>query len=437
MTKKPILSFWQIFNMSFGFFGIQMVFATQGGNMSRIFQTLGARDSDIPLLWLAAPLSGLIIQPIIGYMSDRTWTRFGRRKPYFFFGVILSFITLLLMPTCTAAWMAAVFLCFLDSSINISMEPFRALVADKVSEEQRTFGFTMQSVLIGAASVFASYLPNLFQRFDVANTAPSHMLPDTVKYSFYVTAVFLIVAIFYTLLTTPEYPPEDMEEFEREKRESKGLINFIKEILHSITTMPRVMRQVAIVQLFSWFALFAMWANSNSAITARFFHTSDPTSVAYNEGSNFLNVCFVVFNIVCTVLGFLLPSIAGAIGRKWTHCVCLLVGAAGFLLIYFVPDKEWLYLCYGLIGVAWCSILSMPYTIISAAIPPKKMGVYMGLFNMFICIPQIIASIGGLNFLKDTFIGKDAVHGLVLAGIFMLLASISTFIIKEEIVKPG
>ena len=432
MTNKPRLSLWQIFNMSFGFLGIQIGFALQGANMSRIFQTLGASEDQIPGLWLAAPLTGLIIQPIIGHMSDRTWTRFGRRKPYFFLGAVLSCFALVWMPYSSALWIAAGMLCILDASINISMEPFRALVADKLPDEQRTIGFTMQSILIGLGAVVASLMPVIFTWLGVSNSAAKGVIPNSVKYSFFIGAACFMAAIIYTNVTTPEYPPEDLEAFEREKKQSKGLFAAIAEIFQSIITMPKTMIEIALVQLFTWFALFAMWTNSTPAITAHVFHSSDPTSNAYNDGANFVGICFGVFNGVTAIVGFLIPALANKIGRKYTHMLCLLIGSAGLLSIYFVDDKYMLLGSYALIGIAWASILSMPYAMLSAALPAKKVGVYMGLFNMFICIPQIVASLGGLNFLTHHLIGPSAIHGIVLAGILMALAAVSVLVIKED-----
>ena len=400
--------------------------------MSRIFQTLGASEDQIPGLWLAAPLTGLIIQPIIGHMSDRTWTRFGRRKPYFFLGAVLSCLALFWMPYSSSLWMAAGMLCILDASINISMEPFRALVADKLPDEQRTQGFTTQSILIGSGAVLASLLPFLFTWFGVSNEAAKGIIPDSVKYSFYVGAVCFMAAIIYTNITTPEYPPDDMEEFNRRKKESGGLFSAIAEIFNCIVNMPRTMIEIAVVQLFTWFALFAMWTNSTPAITSHIFHITDTTSKEYNDGANYVGICFAVFNGITAIVGFLIPSLAQRIGRRFTHMLCLLMGAGGLLSIYFIQDSHILLISFAFIGIAWASILSMPYAMLSAAIPANKMGIYMGLFNMFICIPQIVASIGGLNFLTHHLIGPSAIHGIILAGILMLIAALSVLVIKEE-----
>jgi maltose/moltooligosaccharide transporter len=365
-------------------------------------------------------------------MSDRTWTRFGRRKPYFFLGAVLSCFALVLMPYSSALWMAAGMLCILDASINISMEPFRALVADKLPDEQRTIGFTTQSILIGLGAVFASCMPVIFTWLGVSNIAEPGIIPNSVKYSFFVGAACFMAAIIYTNATTPEYPPEDMAAFEEERKKSGNPITAIAEIFNSIVTMPKTMLEIALVQLFTWFALFAMWTNSTPAITAHVFGTSDTTSAAYNEGANFVGICFAGFNGVAAIMGFIIPALANKLGRKYTHMLCLLLGSAGLLSIFYVHDKYVLLGSYALIGIAWASILSMPYAMLSAALPANKVGVYMGLFNMFICIPQIVASLGGLNFLTHTFIGPSAIHGIVLAGILMALAAVSVLVIKEE-----
>ena len=432
-TAKPNLSLWNIFNMSFGFLGIQIGFGLQGANMSRIFQTLGASESEIPGLWLAAPLTGLLVQPIIGYYSDRTWSQWGRRKPYFFIGAVFSCIALIFMPHVSALWMAAGMLCLLDASINISMEPFRALVADKLPDAQQTQGFAMQSILIGLGSLLASLSPILFKAIGVANVAAAGVIPNNVKYSFYLGAVCFMAAILYTNLTTKEYPPADMDAFEKEKAASKGLLNAVKEIVESIGNMPLAMKQIALVQLFTWFALFAMWANATPAITSHIFHATDPTTKSYNDGADYINWYWAVFNIMTTLMGFVLPTIASYIGKRSTHRICLILGGIGLLSIYFADSPKMLFGSFALIGIAWSSILCMPFSIIAAAIPARKMGVYMGLFNMFICIPQIIASLGGLNFLTHNLIGENAIHGIILAGILMIGAALSTLVIGPTI----
>jgi maltose/moltooligosaccharide transporter len=328
--------------------------------------------------------------------------------------------------------MATGMLCVLDASINISMEPFRALVADKLGDEQRTQGFAMQSILIGLGAMFASYLPNIFHSLGISNTAAQGVIPDSVRYAFYFGAFCFIAAIMYTNMTTPEDPPQDMEAFLREKEDSKGILNVFTSIFNCILKMPTAMKQIALVQLFTWFALFAMWSNATPAITSHVFHTTDTTSSAYNDGADYINWCWVLFNLSNVITGFLIYFFGKGISKKMIHFTCLVIGGLGLMSIYFVTSPSVLQGSFILIGVAWASILSMPFAIISSAIPAKDTGVYMGLFNMFICIPQIIASLGGLNFLTHHLIGPNAIHGILLAGILMVLAAFSTILVKEE-----
>jgi maltose/moltooligosaccharide transporter len=323
-------------------------------------------------------------------------------------------------------------LCILDASINISMEPFRALVADKLGEEQRTQGFAMQSILIGAGAMFASYLPNIFHNMGISNTAAPHVIPDSVKYAFYFGAFCFMAAILYTNWTTTEDPPADMDKFTADKQSSGGIGSALGSIASCIARMPTAMRQIAIVQLFTWFALFAMWSNMTPAVTAHVFHATDPTSAAYNDGADFINGCWVVFNLFNVLTGFAIYFWGKQLSKRYIHLVCLLVGGVGLTSIYFVSSPSMLYVCFALIGIAWASILSMPFAIISSCIPSENTGVYMGLFNMFICIPQIIASLGGLNFLTHSCIGPDAIHGILLGGILMCIAAGTTLLIKEK-----
>ena len=443
--EKPRLSFRNIFNMSFGFFGIQVGFGLQGANMGRIYQTLGTSEEDLPLMFLAAPLTGLIVQPIIGYMSDRTWGRFGRRRPYFFVGAVLSSIALLIMPYSPTAWFVFGMLWILDASINISMEPFRAFVADKLPPSQRTFGYSMQSIVIGVGAVLASLFPYIFTALGIDNTAVEGQQTDAVKLSFAVGAVFFIGAVMYTVFTTREYPPEDLEAFEREKRETAGFGNAVKHIFGGILAMPKKMQRLAVVQFFTWFALFALFIFNTPAITAHVYGTTDPNSEVYNQAGNWIGVCFAVWNGMAAIMGFLLPSIANAISRKTTHMVCLVIGALGFFSIYFVPtpeagqDSMALLGSFALMGIAWGSILSMPYAMLSTGVPAKKMGMYMGVFNFFICFPQILASVGLLNWLTDVGFGSAieagasrGLYAMMIGGILMLIAAASVFLVDDS-----
>lgn len=443
--EKPRLSFRDIFNMSFGFFGIQVGFGLQGANMGRIYQTLGTSEDELAIMFLAAPLTGLLVQPIIGYMSDRSWSKYGRRKPFFFWGAILSSIALLIMPHSPTAWFAFGMLWILDASINISMEPFRALVADKLPNSQRTDGYAMQSILIGTGAVLASSLPFLFTELGVANEVVDGQQTDAVKYSFAIGAVFFIGAVLYTVLTTKEDPPEDMEAFEAERKATAGFSNAVKHIFGSILAMPKKMQRLAVVQFFTWFALFALFIFNTPAITAYVYKAPDPNSDMYNQAANWVGICFMVWNGMAAIFGFILPAMARAMGRKMTHATCLVIGAIGFFSMYFVPTPEAgtdsipLLVSFALMGVAWSSILSMPYAMLSSGVPAKKMGLYMGVFNFFICAPQILASIGGLNFLTKGLFGSFIAEGesmgiyaMMVGGILMLVAAASVALVDDS-----
>jgi len=436
MTQnKNRLSFWQIWNMSFGFLGIQFGFALQGGFMSRIFQTLGADKDAIPLLWIAAPLTGLLVQPIVGYLSDRTWhPKFGRRKPFFFIGAVFSTIALFFAPYSSALWMAAGALWMLDASINISMEPFRALVADKLPDSQRSYGFVVQTLIIGIGTWVASNLPWLMTQIGVPNTAAEGVVPDSVKYAFAIGALVLFTSILYTILTTDEYPPEDLEEFEKEKAKNSGFFSGFGEIIKNITQMPTVMKQLGVVQFFSWFAFFTMWSFATPAITEHIFGATDTTSVEYNNAAdsvgNYLGTYGLVSMFYALILAFVASKIK--INRKLLHMVSLIAGGLGFILIYYISEPWMLHICFSLVGIAWASILSMPYAMLSSSVEPKKMGVYMGIFNMFIVIPQIIAALGGVNFLYKIIFGEAVINTMLLAGTLLILAGFSNLLITDR-----
>lgn len=403
--------------------------------MSRIFQTLGAEKDAIPLLWIAAPLTGLLVQPIVGYLSDRTWhKRFGRRKPFFFFGALFSTIALFFAPYSSALWMAAGALWVLDASINISMEPFRALVADKLPDSQRSYGFVVQTLIIGIGTYVASNLPLLMTNLGVANTAPEGVVPDSVKYAFGIGALVLFSSIMYTILTTKEYPPEDMEEFKRENEKSKGLFNGVTEIFKNIAGMPLIMKQLGVVQFFSWFAFFTMWSFATPAITEHIFNATDTTSQAYNDAADSVGNYLGTYGLVSMFFALILSVITSKIkiNRKLLHMFSLIAGGFGFILIYFITEAWMLHICFGLVGIAWASILSMPYAMLSSTVEPKKMGVYMGIFNMFIVIPQIIASLGGVNFLYKLIYGEAVINTMLLAGTLLIIAGLSNLLIRES-----
>ena len=433
--EKKKLSFWQIWNMSFGFLGIQFGFALQGGFMSRIFQTLGAEKDAIPFLWIAAPLTGLLVQPIVGYLSDRTWhPKFGRRKPFFFLGAVFSTIALFFAPYSSALWMAAGALWILDASINVSMEPFRALVADKLPESQRSYGFVVQTLIIGIGTWVASNLPWLMTQLGAANTAPEGVIPDSVKYAFGIGAFVLFTSILYTILTTDEYPPEDLEAFEKEKRQNNGFFGGFKEILQLIVNMPTVMKQLGLVQFFSWFAFFTMWSFATPAITEHIFGATNTSSEASNIAADSVGNYLGTYGLVSMFFALILSLIASKIkiNRKLLHLFSLLAGGLGFILIYYVSEPWMLHICFALVGIAWASILSMPYAMLSGSVEPQKMGTYMGIFNMFIVIPQIVAALGGVNFLYKLLFGEEVIYTMTLAGTLLILAGLANLLITDK-----
>ncbi|AII51978.1 MFS transporter [Hymenobacter sp. APR13] len=428
--EKPRLSFWQIWNMSFGFLGIQFGFALQNANVSRIFETLGG--TEIALYWLAAPLTGMLVQPIIGYMSDRTWSpKWGRRRPFFLIGAILASFALLVMPNVSALWMAVGMLWIMDSSINISMEPFRALVGDLLPSEQRTTGFAAQTFFIGVGAVVASSLPWMFTNwFGIANTAPAGQIPPSVKYAFYLGGVIFFLAVLWTVLNTKEYPPENMAEFEEEKRRTAGFWNGIRESFSGIFHMPKTMAQLAIVQFFSWLALFSMWIYTTPAVTSHIYHTTDATSKIYNEGADWVGICFAVYNGISAIAALLLPAIARATSRRFTHMLCLVAGGLGLISIYFIQDPKMLLLSMVGVGIAWASILSVPYAMLAGALPANKMGYYMGVFNFFIVIPQVVAGLI-LGFFTKSVFGGESVYTLVLGGCSMIISGLLTLRVQD------
>jgi len=496
MKQKPQLSFWQIWNMCFGFLGIQFGFALQNANVSRIFQTLGAEIEDLPILWVAAPVTGLIVQPIVGYMSDRTWNRLGRRRPFFLFGAILASLALFVMPNSPYLWMAAGMLWIMDASINISMEPFRAFVGDNLPKQQRTLGFAMQSFFIGIGAIVASALPWMMANwFEVSNTAGPGQIPDTVKWSFYLGGVVFLAAVLWTVISSKEYSPGEITEFEAGEEASEefadseprspskyrngglawivagaafftwvaaggldkqlyilaagaiafgglqlltgqlqtrgrtenGLYHIVEDLFH----MPRVMKQLAVVQFFSWFALFAMWIYSTAAVTSHHFGATDVTSQAYNEGANWVGVLFASYNGFAALAAIAIPFLVSRMGCRWSHLLNLSIGGIGLISFIFIRDPAWLILPMIGVGIAWASILSLPYALLSDVLPTAKMGIYMGIFNFFIVIPQLIAaSVLGLV-LREYFSGQG-IYGLVIGGALMMLAGIATLLVDKE-----
>ena len=435
--NKPRLSFWQIWNMSFGFLGIQFGWGLQMSNMSPIYKYLGASDEQIPLLWLAAPLTGFLVQPIIGAMSDRTWGPLGRRRPYFLIGAILSSLALIAMPNCSALWMAAGLLWILDASINVSMEPFRAFVADKLPEEQRGTGFAMQSFFIGVGAVIAGMLPYILKNwFHVSSdTSAANAIPPNVKISFYLGAAAFLLAVLWTVFSSKEYPPDDLDAFRRRKSASAGLGHFIGEILGALREMPRLMRRLALVQFFTWLGLFCMWLHFSNAVPV-VFGSSDPNSDTFKRGAEWAGGCYSVKDAVTFVAAFALMAAARKLDRRYVHAVCLTLGGLGLLAVGFIhgeEQKNLLLLALALGGVTWASILSMPYAILAGALPAERMGVYMGIFNFFIVLPEIIAALTFGKIVKY-WLGGNLVHAVMAGGAFMLLAALLcvAFVPKQD-----
>ncbi len=495
-APKPRLSFWQIWNMSFGFLGIQFGFALQNANTSRIFETLGADTSNLALYWLAAPITGLIVQPIIGFYSDRTWhKKWGRRRPYFALGAVLASIALCIMPNSTMLWMAVGVLWIMDASINISMEPFRAFVGDMLPPAQRTTGFAMQSFFIGIGAIVASFLPWIFTNWlNISNTAEAGTIPDSVKYSFYLGAGMLFLTVMWTVFSTKEYPPDaetenqlsnrekrkiDNEQFYRKKffdigvlllsiaivftaiiyflslekelyvltfgfgvfglahmlatiyisqgRSYLGLVSIVKDF----NTMPKTMIQLAYVQFFSWFALFAMWIYTTPAVTSYIFKSSDPTTAAYNDGADLVGLLFGVYNGIAALAALLLPILAKYTSRRVTHLIALACGGAGLISFYFIADPQMLWFSMIGVGIAWASILSVPYAMLSGSLPSEKMGYYMGVFNFFIVIPQIIAGTV-LGLMLNHFFNGESIYILVTGGVSMIIAGLLCLRVEDH-----
>ena len=423
----PRLSFWQIWNMSFGFFGIQFGWGLQMGNMSSIYEYLGAKESELPLLWLAAPLTGLLVQPVIGTMSDRTWHPvLGRRRPYFLLGAIFSSLALLLMPHCGALWMAAGLLWILDASVNVSMEPFRAFVADLLPEQQRTVGFAMQSVFIGAGAVIASKLPGwLRDHFDVsAATGVGQAIPQTVHVAFTVGAVVFLLAVLWTVLTTREYPPSP--------HEPKPRLSGAAEIWDALRQMPARMKQLAVVQFFTWMGLFCMWIFFSVAVARNILGAQDTTSSLYKDGIDLANNCFAVYNLVAFFAAMAFLWLGRVVSAKWIHFFSLLAGGLGLSAVGFIRNPDVLqWVCFSGVGIAWASILSMPYAMLSNSLPPQRMGVYMGIFNFFIVIPQILVAVV-LSRLMEHFPGVNRLTAVVFGGVALLVAALATLPVPKS-----
>lgn len=429
---KPRLSLAQIINMSVGFFGIQFGWDLQRANMGRIYENLGANPEEVPLLFLAAPLTGLIVQPIIGYLSDRTWhPRWGRRRPYFMVGAVLSSIALVFMPHSSALWMAAGLLWILDTCGNIAMEPFRAFVTDKLPDSQVNRGFIMQSLMVGIGGSIASALPWIMRNvFSVANTAEKGVMPDNVKWSFYIGAFFFLSAVLYTVFTTTEYPPADLKDHEK-KKETGGIAAGVKEIFGALANMPSQMKRVAIVQFFTWPGLFLVWFYYTTAVATNIFHGVNNEDPVYAAGADFGGLTLAFYNVVTFFFALVLPFIADKLGRKLTHSLCLLVGALGLISVGWVENKNLLFLSMAGVGIAWTSILSMPYAMLSGSLPRNKVGIYMGIFNFFIVLPEIIASLG-FKSVMTSFLNNDRMLAVQLGGFMFIIAAVLCYLLVKE-----
>ncbi|WP_288424131.1 MFS transporter [uncultured Spirosoma sp.] len=433
MKQKPRLTFWQIWNMSFGFLGIQYGFGLQQANMSPIFRYLNADEANIPILWLAGPVTGLLVQPIIGSISDRTWSpRWGRRKPFFLIGAIVTSFALFLMPNSSALWMAASLMWILDTGLNITQEPFRAFIGDKLSDEQRGLGFAMQSFFVGFGQTVANLMPTIFRLLGITTTAAvaTNVIPDSIKFPFYIGGAAVILAVLWTIYTTDEYPPDDMAEFERMKRQSSGIGGALTEIAHAFRDMPSTMKQLWWVKFFTWFGLPLMWQYLTLAVARHAFNAPTAQSPGFQEGTEWGNLCFAVFNIGCFGVSFFLPAVATRIGRRGTHALFLTLGGLGFLSMLLSNDKYAFLIGMVFVGLAWASILSMPYVLLSSSVPAERMGVYMGIFNGFIVIPQIINNLS-ISYIYP-LLGNDPRNALALAGVCLLLAAGACFLVKEN-----
>jgi maltose/moltooligosaccharide transporter len=493
---KPTFTFWQIWNMCFGFLGLQFAFGLQNANVSRIFQSLGANLEQIPVMWIAAPLTGLVVQPIIGYLSDRTWTRLGRRRPYFMAGAILAATALWLMPIAPTLWFAAALLWLLDASINVSMEPFRAFVGDQLAPRQRPQGYAMQSFFIGLGAIVASALPWILAHLGVSNIAVSNQgdakIPDTVRYAFDAGAAVLLLAILWTVLRTREYPPEQLRSFSDASpdvsphvpRAGSGLrrglawsaggsigilavsgfgldrqlylicigslawglallVHHVSDlpggfgtVMRDLETMPESMRRLAPVQFFSWLALFAMWIYTTAAVAQVHFGSSDPRSEAFNQGANWVGVLFATYNGCAAVAAVFIPMCVNRLGVRVSHMVNVWIGGAALLSFLVIRNPYWLLASMAGVGIAWASILSLPYVLLSDSLPAEKMGLYMGIFNFFIVIPQLVAA-SVLGLLLKWLFGGAPIYALVIGGVSFLISGVLVLRVAEPKAKPS
>ncbi len=439
MKQLPKLSFWQIWNLSFGFLGVQFGFALQNANASRILANLGADLHSLSLFWLVAPVMGLLIQPIVGAASDKTWNKLGRRSPYIFFGAIVSMIAMFFMPNAPYIIKAggtgvlifgAVMLALMDGSFNVTFQPFRALVADMTPEDQRNIGYSIQSFLINVGAVIGSALPFILTAVGISNDPVAGEVADSVIWSFYIGGSLLLLTVLVTVFKTKEYPPEEFEAYNNITQEDKEKKESFFSLLRN---MPKTMRQLAIVQLFSWFPLFLMWVYSTPAIAQHYWNTpiGDATSPAFNEAGNWVGICFAVYSLVAALFSVAMPSLIKISSRKLVYAMALTLGGIGYISTYFFTNQYMLLISMVGIGIAWAAILAMPYAILSGSVPAKRMGMYMGLFNLTVVIPQIISGVFSGSILKFLF-HEQAIYILVLAGVLMLIGAISVFFVTTK-----
>ncbi len=493
VTEKPRQSWRGLWNISFGFFGIQIAFGLQNANVSRIFQSLGSDVGSLALLWIAGPVTGLLVQPIIGHFSDRTWGRFGRRRPYFLAGATLAALALFGMPNASALIAAALLLWMLDASINVSMEPFRAFVGDMVAPSQRTAGYAFQTAFIGAGAVVGSLAPFVLAKLGVSNVAAPGSIPDSVRWSFYLGGVAIFAAVLWTVLTTREYSPEQMASFgaveAEDRREDgpmgglpslltrvgaglalagvvlvgaihhwslerdlyvlggllagagvlmivaatmirRGADNALVQIMTDLVRMPDQMWRLAVAQFFSWLALFILWIYTTPVVAQYVFHSTDTAAKAYNDGADWVGVLFSVYNGVAALAAFVLPLLARRIGAARTHMLCLLVGSASFASLLVIRDQNMLLLPMVGIGLTWASILTMPYVILADVLPPRKFGIYMGIFNFFIVLPQLlVATVMGA--IIHAFFPTEPIWTMAVAAGVMAVAAAAMLLVRS------
>ncbi len=430
--QKPRLSFWQIWNMSFGFLGIQYGFGLQQANMSPIFRYLGADEANLPILWLAGPITGLLVQPLIGAISDGTWTRFGRRRPFFVIGAIIGSVAVLAMPYSPVLWVAAGLMWILDAAMNTAMEPYRALIGDNLPKDQRTLGFSVQSFMIGAGQVLANVMPSVLAFVGIATVAASNTVPDFVKYSFVIGVAAMLITVIWTASTTDEYPPENLEEFRKEQAEKGGVWGGFREIFTAVKEMPKPMRQLWWVKFFTWYGLPLMWQYLSLSIARHCYNAPTAESSGFAEGTAMGGIGLMVMNITTVALSFFFPLIVRITGTRMTHAICLAIGGIGFISMLFTTS---VYVVFGgmvLVGIAWASIITMPFVMTTAVVPAARIGVYMGLLNAFICIPQIINNLT-IGLIYKPILGDDPRNALVLAGICLVLAAGCNFLISKEV----